>query len=288
MNFSQIDKDLANLINLAYQGDNWTIRGPNIYHEVYVFSSSNGLYFPNSAAQFNDTIMVKDNYEWLSISRNISAFNKALFLRDVHKQWYLKGISSSVNSIDKIVELVKTETNGKKLITVGTSSGGFLSTILGLSLDADMVFSFSGQLQLGATAAIDPNNNSVLQANLDSKYVDLSFLLNRDSDTYLFYFVGVHSETDWPDIEFAKRYSKIMMFLFDSDIHGVPFPPFVLKYLLKKDKHEVRALHQYFDDSVISPIFFSLKVCGLIAFIREYTTHILTKAKKKIRNFFNV
>jgi len=288
MNLSQIDQELANLIDLAYLGDNWTIRGPNMHNEVYVFSSSNGLYFPNSAAQFNDSIIAKDKYEWLNISRNISAFNKALFLRDVHKQWYLKGISSHVNSIEKIIELVKTETNGKKLITVGTSSGGFLSTILGLNLDADMVFSFSGQLQLGATAATDPNNNSVLQANLDSKYCDLSFLLSGDSDTCLFYFVGVHSETDWPDIAFAKRYPKVMMFLFDSDIHGVPFPAFALKYLLKKGKHEVLALHQYFDGSVINPIFFSLKVCGLIAFFREYTTHILAKTKNKIRNFFNV
>jgi len=104
----------------------------------------------------------------------------------------------------------------------------------------------------------------------------------------LFYFVGAHSETDWPDIAIAKRYPKVMMFLFDSDIHGVPFPPFVLKYLLKKDKHEILELHQSFDDSVINPEFFALKVCGLKEFMREYRKHMLKKIKNKIWKFFYV
>lgn len=287
MNYLQIDKELVKLINLAYKNNNWLTRGSQKNQKVFVFSSSNGLYFPNTSKQFNDTILVNDTYEWQNISKGFEEFNKLLFLRDVHKQWYLNGINSEVNSIEKIVELVKNLVNDKTLITVGTSSGGFLSTILGLSIESEMVFSFSGQFQLSSTASIDPNNNTLLQANLDSKYFDLSFLLKKNCDTCLFYFVGAHSKTDLPDITFAKRFSKVKMFIFDTDVHGVPFPPFVLKYLLKKNKHEILKLHQYFVGSVISPIFFSFKVCGLLTFTLEYIRYIFNRTKGRIRKFIN-
>jgi len=90
MNDNQIDNNLKELIEAAYSEGNVLLeKKSGIRDCTYKFSSSNGLYFPNTASVFTREIVRNDRYEWLNIGKSIN--NKSIFLRDVYKQWYSKG-----------------------------------------------------------------------------------------------------------------------------------------------------------------------------------------------------
>ena len=48
-----------------------------------------------------------------------------MFFRDIHKAWYIRGINERIDSIDKLVELIKLNLpEDSIIITVGNSAGG--------------------------------------------------------------------------------------------------------------------------------------------------------------------
>lgn len=61
-----------------------------------IYFTSNAVYYPNTKAQFVDSIVEKDYYEWRQ-SAPISAY-KQIFIRDIYKQWYLQGINNQINT----------------------------------------------------------------------------------------------------------------------------------------------------------------------------------------------
>ena len=251
--------------------------GPDESKELYVFPSSNGLFFPNTFEVFQREIVEEDKYEWEGISCEPLQDSKRLFLRDIHKQWYLRGVSRDLPSVDSIIELVRQQSKYKKVRLVGSSAGGYLSVILGLSLNAEFVLSFSGQFQLDATARDDPIENTLVVNNLDSKYHRLNFLFEKNCTTPIFYFVGEGSERDQIDAKIAGSFRNVFVFRLRSEIHGVPFLPFVLKYLIVYDVDRLKSLHTECDSVVLTPLHFALKVCGWRVVLLEYTKLILKK-----------
>jgi len=283
MNYNQIDNNLKELIEAAYSEGNVLLeKKSGIRDCTYIFSSSNGLYFPNTASVFTREIVHNDRYEWLNIGKSINN-NKSIFLRDVYKQWYSKGVNTSINSIEKIISFCKkTTANADELITVGTSSGGYLSVIIGLLLDAKSIYSFSGQFQLETTLSLDKENNAILREMSDNKFVHLDKILTNNINTNIYYFVSKGSVFDQDDLDIARKHSCIKIFLFKGEIHGVPFYSFVLKYLLNKDDKEMLSLFHFFENKTINPVKFAIKVCGLFHFIIEFALLL----NKKILKFF--
>ena len=103
----------------------------------YTFFSSNGLYH-NDEFSFN-MAMKNNKYEYINIAKSIKA-KKKIFIRDVWLSWYVKGINYEIDSISKLLEWLKENTEGYSNIIVGTSSGGYIGAIASWYIDAEVCF----------------------------------------------------------------------------------------------------------------------------------------------------
>ena len=108
-----------------------------------VYFSSHNIYYPNTEEVFRKKIIEKDAYEWYST--RIEAGHKHIFIRDIQKQWYIQGINKRINSPEKLLDFLKKECEGYRIITVGSSAGGYAAVLYGSQLGAEKVFSFNGQ-----------------------------------------------------------------------------------------------------------------------------------------------
>jgi hypothetical protein len=181
----QID---SNLIKQERQNDNILINRNNNGQYAVLYFSSNGLYFPNDEKTFKKIIMQENRFEWTNPSNRIQKSSISIYVRDLYKQWYIKGINSKIDSIEKMVDFFKESTKNKKIITVGSSSGGYAATLFGILLNADYVF------------------NSKL-SDMDEK----QFLLVKDHNTI--YPFGINSDAhgipfDFHDLKNVLNSSK--------------------------------------------------------------------------------
>jgi len=140
---------------------------PDSPDRCFVFFSGNGLYFPNTKEEFERRILREDRYEWIGLCPPPSTFRKAIFLRDVRKTWYVDGISARLDSIEKVVELLRVETAGfSEVVCVGNSAGGFAAALFGREIGAHAIYSFSGYFDLSSEVG-DPANPGLAAAALD-------------------------------------------------------------------------------------------------------------------------
>lgn len=92
---------------------------------LFVYMSSNAIYFPDTVREFQRTIVREDRYEWENFHSKYYKEYNALFLRDNSKLFYQYGINERLDNIDKIADLIKTYSSGSQtVIMVGVSSGG--------------------------------------------------------------------------------------------------------------------------------------------------------------------
>lgn len=123
------------LLMEQYQKDNFRVLDLDAKKKTcFIFFSSNGLYFPNDVETFQQTVVEKDRYEWENIAQSslIRRFaGRLIFVRDLFKAWYVTGINARVNSIDKLIAMLKDLTEGYEVITCGGSAGGYMSTLGG-------------------------------------------------------------------------------------------------------------------------------------------------------------
>ena len=66
-----------------------------------IYFSSNDIYYPNDENTFRKKIVEKNFYEWYNT--RIENAHKHIFIRDIHKQWYLSGINAEVNTPEKLL-----------------------------------------------------------------------------------------------------------------------------------------------------------------------------------------
>ena len=95
----------------VYQLDNYSIKvfDPNSKLCVIYFSSS-AIYYPNTEKALEERVIDQDYYEWKAYPlRNIG---KAIYVRDVAKQFYIYGINKNISTITAIIEFLRKETLG--------------------------------------------------------------------------------------------------------------------------------------------------------------------------------
>lgn len=245
------------VIKEIYGKNNYKVNDIGFGNTCYIFFSSNGIYFPNTQESFIDTIVNKDRYEWskVALSEEVSTLaDKIIFVRDVYKQYYVNGINQSVDSIDKLCELLSDLTEGMKVITCGTSSGGYIATIVGIKLNADRVFNFAGQWNLfevlnGKTSDkieesfyfLDLYKNDIER----NKYYNLSKTL-EPSQVPIFYFYSAMNEGDIKQVEFMPDNLCIYAFAMKSKEHGwLLFNPCYRKILTKNKEDIIRICRKY-------------------------------------------
>lgn len=77
-----------------------------------------------------------------------SSASEFIFVRDVYRNWCIHGIYGEINTQDKLAEYLKEKVGSRQVITVGSSAGGYLAVLYGLTLKAKAIYAFSPQVSL--------------------------------------------------------------------------------------------------------------------------------------------
>lgn len=241
-----------------------------------IYFSSNDIYYPNDELTFMQNISVRNKYEWFGT--RIEKGHKHIFIRDIKKQWYLGGINANINSPQKLLNFLKTETFGYKTIFIGSSAGGFASVIYGQLLHAESIFTFNGQFEINSilnrsTEAVDPLVfRNQFNEELKSFYDTRSFIKNSKTINYL-----LSADSPW-DVE-QYDYVKDLIpntIKFKSSNHGIPFFSYNLRKVINMEVLDVKKLHGKF----FSPLFFSVKTVGVKKTFSYEKNIVLNKIKE--------
>jgi len=141
------------LVRQAYRGDNHKIVFDDTRPKEIcaLYFSSNNIYFPNDESVFRKRIVEADAYEWYRT--RVRAAHKHVFLRDVFKQWYLTGLNDKVSTPEALLEFLRAQTEGYRVVALGSSAGGYAAVLYGSLLGAERILSFNGQMELDSLLA---------------------------------------------------------------------------------------------------------------------------------------
>lgn len=234
-----------------------------------MYFTSHNLFYPDTIECFEKAIKEKDRYEWTRIK--INRASKHIFLRDIFKIWYVKGINSKINSIPLILDFLKKETEGyDEIVMIGSSAGGTAAALFGSMLNADIVFDFNGQWEI---------NSSIKKFNIEKLiklkeeygiYYDLLNLVYDQNN--IFYFVSEKSKWDSDQFIHSQKL-KINRLFFKTLHHGVPFLKVAIPVVLNMSRNELSSL----SSRHYNPFFFTLKCVGLKQTIRGLYNQIIKK-----------
>ena len=273
------------LAEAAYQQKNYKIksvdsRGRGGYCVIYC--SSNNIWYPNEEGAFRDAIIAKDRYEWDRIK--CSHASREIYVRDIFKSWYVTGINAEINSIDKLGELLLTLARGLPIITVGSSSGGYLATILSYILDAEYAIVFSAQFELRNKWAYSVN--PILQKNNDveerSKYYDLRPWLEK-STVPVYYVVPYFFDQDRYSFNHINGVNCIHPIMFNSRHHGVVMPKCCLTEFISLPQEKLADISNRCIGKKLSPFGFSVRQVGVMKTVKGYMKQGFSKVKREIK-----
>lgn len=248
-----------------------------------IYFSSNDIYYPNNEATFTTQILNKNRFEWFNC--RINKGSKHIFLRDIFKQWYLKGINRDINSIEKLLEFLKKETAGYRVITLGSSSGGYAAVLFGSALNAELVYTFNGQFMLSDLLSSSSKKKSselldpVIYREQHNPPINQYYSLRPyiKNPERIHYFYSLHSA--WDMDQFAHISDMSLQFIpFKTSHHGVPF----LKTNLPKVLNQPTAKLQKYKGKINYPLLFSIRIDGLIQTIKNLVSILWDFAKRKI------
>ncbi|WP_158974679.1 hypothetical protein [Cellulophaga sp. L1A9] len=262
--------------------DNFKVKlheGENVQKDLCIlYFSSNELYYPNTAKAFENSILVKDKFEW---QRNfLRIAHKHIFIRDIQKQWYIEGISATNNTPDKLFELFQELTKGFRVYTIGSSAGGFAAMLYGGLLKAERVYAFNAQLNLNLIVQnSNPITDPLLYKYKDTeraKYYLIDNFINKGTD--YFYFQSSKSSFDINQYAGFHKKEEILRVPFKTANHGFPFLRHNLGHVLKLDKEQLIALSK----KEYHPFLFSVSIDGWLKTINTVGVTVINRFKKKL------
>ena len=265
------------------EGPNYKIKfhsGPDVQQDLCIlYFSSNELYYPNTAKAFENSILVKDKFEW---QRNFIRYaHKHVFVRDIQKQWYIEGISQKYNSPAALLKLLQELTIGFRVYIMGSSAGGFAALLYGSLLQVDRVYAFNAQLNLnliieGSSAFVDPILYKYRNTER-AKYFVLEDFLDNERD--YFYFQSSKSVIDIKQYNSLKDKNLLTRIPFKTSNHGFPFLRHNLMYVMELSKESLLQQSQ----KVNHPIVFAASIDGWSKTIRVVAMTVVNRFKKKLK-----
>jgi len=237
---------------------NYLIENNETYTAIYF--SSNGLF--NDVETFERNIVEKNKFEFYKTK--IDKATKHIYIRDINRKWYSNGINKELDSVEKVVEFLKEETKGTKIITLGSSMGGYGAVLFGILLNAEYIFNFSGK------CVLDEYYN---------KYSSIVGLI-KNSNIPIFYMVPSLSQRDVKQFCFVKDFNNVHVLLLKSAVHGVPVVGDTLKSIINSDLKTLNKMYSY-KNRDITEVAFILKYFGIQRFflrmIKKNTACTLNK-----------
>lgn len=245
-----------------------------------LYFSSNDIYFPNTEADFRQRICEANFFEWYGMR-----FKKAwkhIFLRDIFKQWYLKGINDKIDSPERLLEFLRRETAGMKVITIGCSSGGYAAILYGCQLQAERIIAINPQFEIGSVILRSTHERNPLLFRMQhtdrDRYFDLRNIVDINSPS-IFYFCSRFSRWDQEQLDYIKDCKNIVRLLFDTSHHGIPFLKSALPAVLNLEDSALRAL----SDRTWHPIGFTLRYAGMWATLSCFCSQACRAVYKRVK-----
>lgn len=237
-------------INQVYsENENYKIIFNNCNtRKCIVFFSGNGLYYPNTLEVFQKVVINEDRYEWQNVAKEssiIQNYQMIILIRDVYKTFYQKGISNSLNSIDRVLQFLKEKTKGYKVTTCGNSAGGYMATIAGYHLNAEAVFTFGGQWNIDK----EPGCFLGKTDTYGRKYYDI---INYAQENVI-WFWSAYSKQDCEQRDYLGNYiNNISSFAISSKYHGdlLLYPCY--KNILVLSLEEIQRIERKYGKKTIS------------------------------------
>lgn len=225
-----------------------------------IYFTGNNLYYPNQEAAFRERVLQKNHFEWYKTRINYG--HKHIFVRDVQKQFYLEGINSTLNSSQKLVDFLKQETEGYKVITLGSSAGGFAAITYGQLLNAVRIYSFNGTYEIRTKLDLTSEeiNPIIFRSRTDEnvlRWMDTRNFITRPETIY--YFQSIKSAYDVRQFNHVKDFA-INRIQFINSKHGIPFLKTNLHFVFSLTQNQLKDLS---GSKPIYPIHFSIKNIGL-------------------------
>lgn len=198
------------------------LNGQSSNNKCAVFFSSNGLYYPNNIEAAVAAVN-NDKFDWKNLIQHKyikKEFKKIILLRDIYKQWYITGISSEIDSIDKLAAFLLRETEGYEVYTVGSSAGGYAAALLGAKLNAKAAYCFSAQFSIWDQIQKAPFIQKYKDDESRSRYFDIRDIVEQNSTVKYFYFYPAHCEWDIVQRELIANSNTVIPFAFNENVHG--------------------------------------------------------------------
>lgn len=244
-----------------------------------LYFSSNDIYYPNNEQEFKRQILIKNKFEWYNTRIKVGA--KHIFLRDIKKQWYLTGINYEINNIEKLLLFLKKETAGYKIITLGSSAGGFAAVLFGTYLNSEKILTFNGQFMISdrlstSSEKIDP----VIFREQNNPKINMYFSLRSHitNPQRIFYFYSDRS--DWDISQYEHISDLQLQFIpFRTHHHGIPFLKTNLQEVVNMPAEKI----QKFTNKFNHPVIFSINISGFFKTIRYITIVIYQLISKKLK-----
>lgn len=218
----------------------------------YIFFSDNGLYFPNYRDDFEEKIIRKNYFEWENMCKSHKikkVAQRIIFVRDVWKNWYVRGISSKVDTADKLISVLKELTDGYRVITVGNSAGGYMATLTGIKLGG-IIHNFSGQFVLHKN--YDPRVWEVFQRE-EIEEINLGEMIAANRDIVVFYYLPEGSADDMAQYRVIENLENVKTFFFNSDKHGRTMLSENIPMVITKRREQLETLCHKYQGNVIEP-----------------------------------
>lgn len=245
------------IVLAVYEKDNYEIYDTGVDSDIcYIFFSSHGLYYPNTRETFENVVIHKNRYEWKWVVKNskVSQYaGRIIYVRDIYKQWYSRGISSEFNNIDKTLDLLKHLTEGYRIITVGSSAGGYMAVLAAIKLNAAYCFNFSGQYQI-------PDD-------LNNPYHCLTDIL-KDYKGNVFYFVPAHNDSDRKHYMSVQGIDCVKAFLFDEQKHASTMMASNMSYIIDRTESQMLELFYRYEGRTINKYQFLFQTVPFIQIAR--------------------
>jgi hypothetical protein len=135
-------------------------------------------------------------FEFLRLTGEIPV--KRLFVRDVRQAWYHRGTPEYGETIEAVADALREVLAGhdvERLVTAGSSAGGYAALLFGTLLGADVVLCFAPQttLELGAMEEIGDHRWDELlvplveAGSIDPRWADLAAALPQARRTHTRY-----------------------------------------------------------------------------------------------------
>jgi len=225
-----------------------------------IYFSSNDIYYPNTEENFQKCIVEQDIYEWYGT--RIKKAYKHIFLRDIYKQWYLKGINNNIDTPEKLISWLRDETKGYKVITIGSSAGGYAAMLYGSLLMTERILAFNPQFELNSLfGRSDEAKNPILyrlRETTRSKYFDIAQWVS-DRPSSIFYFYSSKSSWDIEQYRHISNLKGIHCIAFSTSHHGIPFLKVALPKVINMEEQELHRL----EPQTNNPLLFTMRMAGL-------------------------